>query len=125
MRIKSLGFEYEARVSGPEEYESRTMKFSAWADLGAEALEGETVMVRDPAQAPVGVENAEEAREAAAKLCAFVKETLGAEMRPFLDYRAALRRSRYQEVRDGLPKYLRQFLAPEAVMATEGGNGNG
>jgi hypothetical protein len=125
MRIKSLGFEYEARVTGPEEYESRTMKFSAWADLGAEALAGETVVVRDPAQTPADVENAEEAREAAAQLCAFVKETLSDEMRPFLDYRAALRRSRYNEVRDGLPRHLRQFLAPEAVLTNEGGNGHG
>ena len=124
MRIKSLGFEYEVRVTGPEEYESRTMKFSAWADL---ATEGVDVTVSDPAQVPAA-ENAVDARQAAADLCGFVKGVLADEMKPYLEYRAALRASHFREVRDGLPKHLRQYLAPETVgvaVAESGGNGNG
>jgi len=143
--IKSVHFDMEVKLNGPEQYESRTMKFGAWASLNnvergdaAEVREDGSFMLRDGTVVTaegevVGTEvvptNLGEAREAARDLCGFVKETLQAEAKAYLDYRQRLRAAHYREVYEGLPRHLQAYLDPKALLAesdptVEGSNGH-
>jgi hypothetical protein len=114
--VKTIGFSMDVKVQGPEQYEGRTFAFSAYADLASAPLGGATLDVDDVNVVrglPQGIdlENKDEAQAAANDLAAFVKGVMAAQMQPFLDYRAQLRKGKYAEIIAGLPQSLRPFVA--------------
>lgn len=143
--IKSIYFDMEVKLNGPEQYESRTLKFGAWASLnnvergdvaevcadGSFTLRDGTVVTADGEVVSTEMvpTNLGEAREAARDLCGFVKDTLQAEAKAYLDYRQRLRVAHYREVYESLPQHLRAYLDPKALLAendptVEGSNGH-